>query len=113
MHGDEAIAVTKPMDPSEVPPDWQTNRDVLVLVLQIILEERYALIGQEALGYASIWMCPIANVAFENVVQPFEQHHVVEEWQLEVDDIIHHMDEQMHHDVVERGVGREVNLKLA
>jgi hypothetical protein len=33
VHADEAIAVTKPMDPAEVPPDWQTNRDVLILVL--------------------------------------------------------------------------------
>jgi hypothetical protein len=27
----------------------------------------------------------------------------VEEWRPEVDDIIHHVDEQMHHDVMECG----------
>jgi hypothetical protein len=39
-----------------------------------------------------------------------ECHHVVQECQTEVDDIIHDMDQQMHHNVKE--CGREVHLKL-
>jgi hypothetical protein len=56
-------------------------------------------------------MGPIADESFDNTIQPFEWHHVVQECRTEMNDVIHEMDEQMHHDIEE--CGREVNLKLA
>jgi hypothetical protein len=51
MHFVMTLAVTPSIDPVKVLVDGQTNR---VLNVKIIREERDALFGQEALGYASI-----------------------------------------------------------
>ena len=103
-----AIPVAYSVEPAKVPVSGQANR---VIDAQEIRAERDALFGQKALGYASIWACPVANVSFDDTIHPFERHHVVQERRSEVDDIIHDMDQQMHTNVKE--YRREVNLKLA
>ena len=47
---------------------------------------------------------------FDDPIHPLEWHHAVKECRPEVDDVIHDVDTQMHHDIKERG--REVHLKL-
>src|SRR6266566_1729730 len=108
MHFVATLAVTPSNEPAEVPVDGQTNG---VLDAQIIHAEGDALFGQKALGYAYIWTCPVANVSFDDTIHPFERHHAVQERRPELDDILHDMDQQMHHNVEE--CGREVHLKLA
>jgi hypothetical protein len=56
-------------------------------------------------------MGPVADESFDNTIQPFKWHHVVQECWTEMNDVIHKMDEYMHHDMKEHG--REVNLELA
>src|SRR3954470_4824089 len=108
MHFAATLAVTTSSEPTEVPVDGQTNG---VIDAYIISAKGDALFGQKALGYASIWTCPVANVSFDQTIHPFERHHAVQEHRLELDDIIHDMDEEMHHDIKE--CRREVYLELA
>src|SRR4051812_18615370 len=102
------LAVTTSSEPAEVPVDGQTNG---VIDAKIIRAKGDALFGQKSLGYASIWTFPVANVSFDHTIHPFERHHAVQERRSELDDIIHDMDEEMHHDIEE--CGREVYLELA
>src|SRR3954467_3985217 len=108
MHFTATVAVTTSSEPAEVPVDGQTNG---VIDAKIIRAEGDALFGQKALGYASIWSCPVANVSFDHTIHPFERHHAVQEPRPELDDIIHNMDKEMHHDVEE--CGREIYLEIA
>ena len=52
----------------------------------------------------------VTNESFDDPINPLERHHVVKECRPEVDDVVHDVDTQMHHDVKERG--REVHLKI-
>ena len=52
----------------------------------------------------------VMNESFDDPILPLEQHHAVKECRPEVDDVVHDMDTQMHHDVKDRGP--EVHLKL-
>ena len=56
-------------------------------------------------------MGPVTNVSFDVSIHPFERHHATQKRRPELDDILHDMDQQMHHNVKERG--REVDLKLS
>ena len=56
-------------------------------------------------------MGPVMNVLFYVSIHPFEWHHAAQKRRPELDDILHDMDQQMHHNVEERG--REIDLKLA
>src|SRR3954467_5121471 len=102
------LSVTRSIELAKVPIDGKTDR---VLDVYIIRAERDAVFGQEALGFASIWTGPVANVSFDVYVHPFERHHAAEEHRPELDDVLHDMDQQMHHNVEE--CRWEVDLKLA
>jgi hypothetical protein len=107
MHYAVTLAVTPSGELAEVPVDGQTNR---VLDAKVVMAKRDALFGAPALDDAGIQTGPVANGSFDDPIQPFERHHVVQKVGTELDDIIHDMDKQMHHNVEE--CGWEVHLEL-
>src|SRR4051812_35221303 len=68
------------------------------------------IVSTQVLPTASLWTGPVANVSFDVSVHPFERHHAAEEHRPELYDVLHDMDQQMHHNIKE--CGWEVDLKL-
>src|ERR1043165_353952 len=111
MQFPSTVGVTFSSEPPMVLVNGQTNnRDVVVSVSLVILVERDALLCQIALYNASIWSGHVTNESFDDPINPLERHNVVQVWRATVDDVVHNVDTQMHHDVKERG--REVHLEL-
>ena len=102
------VGVTFAFEPSTVLVDGQTNNRVSDAY--IILAKGDTLMCQIPLDDAPFGTGIVTNESFDDPIHPLERHHVVKESRPEVDDVVHDVDTQMHHDVKERG--REVHLKL-
>ena len=78
----------------------------------IILAKGDALMRQIPLNDAPFGTGPVTNESFDDPIHPLERHHAMKECRPEVDDVVHHVDTQMHHDVKERGRELEVRVHL-